>query len=77
MSPPWGAGPAHTPPGAFTFRDYNFTTPKADLTAKSLIDGKHTHGSGEIYEYPGRYDTANDGQKVAQVLRFVADNLDA
>lgn len=62
----WSAD-AQIQPGAFTFRDYNFTTPKADLTSKSLIDGKHTHGSGEIYDYPGIYGTADDGQKVAQV----------
>ena len=54
-------------PGAYTFRDYNFTTPKADLTAKSLIAGNHTYGSQEVYDYPGRYDTADDGTKVAQV----------
>ena len=62
----WSAD-ASIQPGAYTFREYNFTTPKADLTAKSLISGQHTHGTSEVYDYPGRYDTANDGQKVAQV----------
>ena len=54
-------------PGAYTLREYNFTTPKADLTAKSLISGNHTYGSNEVYDYPGLYDTADAGQKVAQI----------
>ncbi len=62
----WSAE-AQIQPGAYTLREYNFVTPKADLTAKSLIDGKHTYGSNEVYDYPGLYETADDGQKVAQV----------
>ena len=58
---------AQIQPGAYTLREYNFTTPKADLTAKSLLPGQHTHGSDEVYDYPGLYDVANDGQTIAQV----------
>jgi type VI secretion system secreted protein VgrG len=54
-------------PGAATFRDYNFTTPAADLTGKSIQSGSHPHGSFEVYEYPGPYGTADDGQKLAAV----------
>jgi type VI secretion system secreted protein VgrG len=54
-------------PGAWTFRDYNFTTPTADLTAKSIKAGQHPHGTLEMYEYPGPYDTAGNGQKLATV----------
>ena len=54
-------------PGAYTLQEYNFTTPKADLTAKSLIAGGHTYGSSEVFDYPGLYDTADAGTKVAQV----------
>jgi type VI secretion system secreted protein VgrG len=53
--------------GAFTFRDYNFTTPAADLTAKSLQAGSHTYGSYEVYEYPGPYAVTGDGTKLASV----------
>ncbi len=53
--------------GAFTFRDYNFTTPTADLTAKSMQSGGHQYGSYEVYDYPGPYDTAANGQKLADV----------
>ena len=62
----WSAE-AQIQPGAYTLRDYNFTTPKADLTAKSLLAGGHTYGTNEVYDYPGQYDVANDGQKAAQV----------
>lgn len=54
-------------PGAVTFRDYNFTTPSADLTAKSLQPSSTTYGHMEVYSYPGPYDTAADGQKLATV----------
>jgi type VI secretion system secreted protein VgrG len=53
--------------GAFTHRDYNFTTPSADLTAKSMHPGQHKHGSLEVYDYPGPYDVVGDGQKLADV----------
>ena len=62
----WSAE-AQIQPGAYTLREYNFTTPKADLTAKSLISGQHSHGTSEVYDYPGLYDTADSGQKFAQV----------
>jgi len=55
-------------PGAVAFRDYNFTTPSADLTAKSLKPSSTTpYGKMEVYSYPGPYDTAADGQKLADV----------
>jgi type VI secretion system secreted protein VgrG len=57
----------HLMPGAQTYRDYNFTTPAADLTAKSLDPGQHPYGSFEVYQYPGRYETVDDGQKLAGV----------
>ncbi len=62
----WSAE-AQIQPGAFTYREYNFTTPKADLTAKSIIAGGHTYGSSEVYDYPGLYDVAADGTTLAQI----------
>jgi type VI secretion system secreted protein VgrG len=53
--------------GAHAHRDYNFTTPAADLTAKSLKPGEHEHGKFEIFDYPGEYETVDDGQKLADV----------
>lgn len=54
-------------PGAYTFRDYNFTTPAADLTAKSMKPAGHPHSGLEVYDYPGPYETADIGQKHADV----------
>ncbi len=54
-------------PGATTLREFNFTTPRADLTAKSLIPGGHVHGTSEVYDYPGLYDTADAGTAAARV----------
>jgi type VI secretion system secreted protein VgrG len=51
----------------FTFRDYNFETPSADLTAKSIQSPNHTYGSFEVYEYPGTYDKQADGTKLTDV----------
>ncbi len=54
-------------PGAVSARAYNFTTPSADLTAKSRQPGAHTHGGFEVFNYPGTYDTAAHGQALADV----------
>jgi type VI secretion system secreted protein VgrG len=54
-------------PGAATLRDYNFTTPAADLTSKSIKAGGHPYGNLEIYDYPGPYGTTDVGQKLAAV----------
>jgi type VI secretion system secreted protein VgrG len=53
--------------GKFTFRDYNFTTPSADLTAKAVQPGNHLHNDIEIYEYPGPYDEVSVGKKLTDV----------
>ena len=53
--------------GKWMFRDYNFTMPSADLTAKTMREQQHTHGKYEVYEYPGPYDTASHGQRLSDV----------
>ena len=50
-----------------TYQDYNFTTPAADLTAKSMQSPGHPHGDKEIYEYPGPHEQAADGTKLTDV----------
>jgi len=55
-------------PSKYTYTDYNFTTPSADLTAKSLGASPATaYGTFEIYDYPGFYNTASDGQKLTDI----------
>ena len=53
--------------GKVAFRDYNFLTPTADLTTKSVQPASHPHGDYEVYDYPGPYANVGDGQKVATV----------
>ena len=61
--------------GDFVFRDYNFTTPAADLTSKATKRGKHTHADYEAYEYPGPYEDTGLGQKLSDI-RVQAINAD-
>lgn len=53
--------------GKVTLRDYNFLTPSTDLTAKALGSATHPYGNLEVYDYPGPYAAAADGQKLATV----------
>ena len=61
------SGDARIRPGAYSLRDYNFTTPAADLTSKSTIAGDYPHGSSEVYDYPGDYDTTGVGQTLVSI----------
>jgi type VI secretion system secreted protein VgrG len=62
----WSAD-MHLQSGAFTFRDYDFTTPAADLTSKSLQPGpgQSQYSKFEVYEYPGRYYDPSVGSTLA------------
>lgn len=53
--------------GKWTSKDYNFETPSADTTGKTVQPAQHQFGSFEVYEYPGRYDDASNGQRHADV----------
>jgi type VI secretion system secreted protein VgrG len=53
--------------GQCTLRDYNFTTPSADLTAKTRHEGQHQHGDFDVYDYPGPYDNESHGHRLSDV----------
>lgn len=53
--------------GKWTYQDYNFTTPSADLTAKKVNPEENRYGKFEVYEYPGPYDTAATGNRLSDV----------
>src|SRR5208282_1396375 len=57
----------HLQPGTAMFNDYNFTTPSADLTAKSTQSASHPYSSFEVYEYPGPYQVVADGTTISNV----------
>lgn len=52
--------------GKWTYRDYNFETPSADLTAKSVKEEQH-NDSYEVYDFPGLYLDAGAGQRLADL----------
>jgi type VI secretion system secreted protein VgrG len=52
---------------ACTFLDYNFTTPSADLTVKAIDSDSAERQAVEVYDYPGFYDVAENGQKLVSV----------
>jgi type VI secretion system secreted protein VgrG len=47
-----------------TLRDYNFTKPRVDLTKQHKSDSKLDY---EWYDYPGKYETEDEGKKIAQI----------
>ncbi len=54
--------------GKVTYRDYNFLTPAADLTAKAVKAGEHAkHNDYEVYEYPIPYLDAAAGNKLTDI----------
>lgn len=53
-------------PGAYALNDYDFTRPKADLKVNSKIARQHKEARHEIYDYPGVYVKAEDGESYAR-----------
>lgn len=55
-------------PGKVSLQSYDFEKPKTDLACvKSLPKGRHAHNAYEIYDYPGRHDSAGSGEYQARV----------
>jgi type VI secretion system secreted protein VgrG len=50
-----------------TYLDYNFTTPSADLTVKSIDSTAQSELASEVFDYPGLYDTVDNGKKLIEV----------
>ncbi|WP_299747012.1 type VI secretion system tip protein TssI/VgrG [uncultured Tateyamaria sp.] len=54
--------------GKVSLQSYDFEKPKTDLASvKSVSKGRHVHNSYEVYDYPGRYDSAGTGEHQARV----------
>ena len=48
-------------PGVYALTEYDFENPKANLMVKSAISRDHAQSNLEIFDYPGEYVTAGEG----------------
>ena len=62
----WSAG-CQARSGRYVARDYNFTMPKTQLPAHSIIEPGHAHDNYEFFEYPGRYSNLDEGEQYARI----------
>ncbi len=54
--------------GKVTLSDYNFETPTANLQVKREDPkGTHQQNAYEVYDYPGRYRDAGEGERLAKI----------
>ncbi|MES9850437.1 MAG: type VI secretion system tip protein TssI/VgrG [Candidatus Thiodiazotropha sp. L084R] len=53
-------------PGNYAHTDYNFKTPKSDLSSNALIPREHAFSDYEIFDYPGEYSVPADGERYAK-----------
>jgi len=53
-------------PGSYALNEYKFTTPKADLKVDSSILDGHSRSEYEVYDYPGEYIVADEGNNYAR-----------
>ena len=54
--------------GKVTLNDYNFETATADQKVTTAIKkGSHSHGTYEVYDYPGRYRKSDRGKSRSRV----------
>jgi type VI secretion system secreted protein VgrG len=53
--------------GSYTVNDFNFTTPKGELSNVRTQPRQHDHADHEIYEWLGDYPSAGDGEHYARV----------
>ncbi|MDO9600229.1 MAG: type VI secretion system tip protein TssI/VgrG [Azoarcus sp.] len=54
-------------PGKSMLMDYDFTKPSVRLEASASVPRGHDEGKHELFDYPGEFDQAADGQHYAQV----------
>jgi type VI secretion system secreted protein VgrG len=53
-------------PGKYAHTDYDFKKPKSDLSSNALQPRSHSYADYEIYDYPGEYEVAPDGEGYAR-----------
>ncbi|MCP4431058.1 MAG: type VI secretion system tip protein VgrG [Gammaproteobacteria bacterium] len=61
-------------PGTYTLDEYDFKRPRAELLATLANPQAHEHAEYEVYDYPGEYVEAGDGE---QYVRTRIEELNA
>ena len=54
-------------PGRYALGDFNFKTPKVDLSVQAAKAEKHELSNFEYFDYPGEYDESGDGKHYVDV----------
>jgi type VI secretion system secreted protein VgrG len=54
-------------PGAYVLRDFDFKLPKKQLISKAAEPKQHAAAEFEMYDWPGEYVEAGDGDKYAKI----------
>ncbi len=62
--------------GKVQFNDYDYIQPKKDLKAPKEASEQYTHSKLEVYDYPGKYDEKEKGEKLAQFRLEAEQALD-
>jgi type VI secretion system secreted protein VgrG len=57
----------HVRTGAYAFTDFDFKKPRANLSLDIAKPGNYSHADKECYEYPGGYETRQDGERYLRV----------
>ena len=62
--------------GRWVLNDYNYQTPPANLQGTGTQSGGYEHDDEEMYDFPGGYDTRDEGEKQAKVRLEADQSLD-
>ncbi|MHC5060814.1 MAG: type VI secretion system Vgr family protein [Planctomycetota bacterium] len=54
-------------PHSYALKDFDFEKPQTDLEARSLTTREHAVDNMEIYDYPGEYAEAEEGEAYAKI----------
>jgi type VI secretion system secreted protein VgrG len=53
--------------GVVELKDYNYETPNAQMACIEIGDNAYEHGDMEIFEHPGDFNNADQGQRYAEI----------
>lgn len=54
-------------PGRYTLNDFDFENPRKNLISKATNKNDHDLSNFEFYDYPGEYETVDDGKQYSKI----------